>query len=66
MSLAWLTALFTLAQQDGSITNVGEPNLEAAATLAQVEGAQLLARAPCDTLKFDAAVAQLKARVRWG
>lgn len=63
-SLQWLTGLFTLAAEDGSIEDVGEPGLEAAAALALVEGAQLIARAAGDMLKFDLATAQLKARIK--
>lgn len=63
-SLAWLTAVFELARDDASISNVGEPGLEAPATLALVEGAQLLARASGDVLKFDLATAQLKSRIK--
>ncbi len=63
-SLDWLTATFKLARSDGSIKGVEEPGLEAAAALALVEGAQLIARAAGDVLKFDLATAQLKARIR--
>jgi len=63
-SLSWLTEVFTLAAEDGSIESVAEPALEAAAALAQVEGAQLIARAAGDVLRFDLATAQLKRRIK--
>lgn len=63
-SLAWLTQMFDLARKDASISQAGEPGLEAAATLALVDGAQLIARTAGDVLKFDLAVALLKARIR--
>lgn len=62
-STAWLTAVFEAAQQDKSIRAVGDPNSEATACLALMEGAQLVARAACDVSLFDAATRSLLARV---
>jgi TetR/AcrR family transcriptional regulator, transcriptional repressor for nem operon len=59
----WLTETFALGQQDQSITGVGDPHQEAQACLAQMEGAQLIARAAKDVSRFDAAVAGLLRRV---
>lgn len=59
--IAWLTAVFSM--HDGSIANVTDPKAEARATLAMVEGAQLMARAAKDITLFDAATDALKTRV---
>ena len=61
--IAWLTEAYRRGAADGSIANVVDPELEAAATLALVEGAQLMARAAGDLGPFDAAVAQLRTRM---
>lgn len=63
-SIDWLEHLFILANKDGSIINVVDPRMEATATLALAEGAQLIARAAKDTTRFKAAVAGLRARAR--
>lgn len=60
---AWLAEVFALAKADGSITGVSDPASEAQACLAQLEGAQLVARASKDSARFDAAVARLLERV---
>ena len=60
----WLTKVFALGQKDGSIVSVGEPQNEANACLAQVEGAQLLARAATNGALFDNAVAALEDRLK--
>lgn len=62
-SVRWLQGVFALGAQDGSIDQVADPALEAAATLALMEGAQLTARAARDELKFEAATALLRARI---
>ncbi len=61
-SIVWLEALFQRARDDGSIANVSDPRSEATASLALVEGAQLIARAAENTARFEAAVAGLRAR----
>lgn len=61
--IAWLTQAYALAAEDGSIERVGVPASEAAATLALVEGAQLVGRASRSVEPFDAAVMQLRARL---
>lgn len=61
--IAWLTEAFELATADGSIERVGVPASEAAATLALVEGAQLVGRASRSVEPFDAAVLLLRARL---
>ena len=43
--------------------HVGAPDREATATMALVEGAQLMARAAGDLSRFDTAVAMLEARL---
>lgn len=62
-SIAWLTSLFERALEDGSIFGVFAPRREAAATLALMEGAQLVARAAEDVARFDEATAALSARL---
>jgi len=62
--IAWLTEAFELAAEDGSIEHVGAPASEAAATLALVEGAQLVGRASRSAEPFERAVALLMARLR--
>lgn len=61
---AWLQEAFALGKADGSISAVIAPEIEAPACLAQMEGAQLIARAAGDTGRFDSAAAGLLARVR--
>ncbi|MEX0370283.1 MAG: TetR/AcrR family transcriptional regulator [Tateyamaria sp.] len=59
----WLETVFRLAMSDGSIQAVTEPKDEAQAALAQVEGAQVMARAARDPARFEAAIATLVRRV---
>ncbi|MEM8654719.1 MAG: TetR/AcrR family transcriptional regulator [Pseudomonadota bacterium] len=59
---AWLEAVFRLAEADGSIRNVASPRAEAQATMAQVEGAQIMARAAGSAARFEAAIATLVGR----
>ena len=63
-ALAWLTEVFRLGRSDGSITSVADAQSEAVSCLAQVEGAQLLARGAKDVTRFDAAVLTLMRRIR--
>lgn len=60
---AWLSDVFALGKTDGSIAGVSDPIAEAQACLAQLEGAQLVARAARDCARFDAAVARLLERI---
>lgn len=62
--VAWLTDVFALGKADGSIAGVSDPAAEAQACLAQMEGAQLVARAAKDCARFDAAMARLLERIR--
>lgn len=59
----WLTAALRLAIADGSVRDVTAPQAEAHAALAQVEGAQVMARAAGDIARFEAAVTTLRARM---
>ncbi len=62
-SIDWLTALFTRAKNDGTISGENTPDIDAKACLALVEGAQLIARASKDPSLFDAAVQSLTNRI---
>jgi len=62
-SIDWLAQTFTLASQDQTIAHVSDPQAEAHATLALVEGAQLLARASKSVLLFDQSMAAFSARL---
>lgn len=62
-SLQWLEQLYKRAQTDGSIPLHASPEAEASATLALVEGAQLLARASKDIAQFDQSTRALHARL---
>jgi TetR/AcrR family transcriptional repressor of nem operon len=59
----WLSDAFAAGKIDGSITSVGDADAEANACLAQMEGAQLIARAAKDMARFDAAVSGLLGRL---
>lgn len=59
---AWLEAVLRLAQADGSIRHVSDPRAEAQAVMAQVEGAQIMARAAQDAARFEAGIATLIGR----
>jgi len=60
---AWLGEVFAVGKADNSIAYVMDYAAEAHACLAQMEGAQLIARAASDARRFDAAVAQLQQRI---
>lgn len=62
--IGWMTDVFALGQQDGSITGVTAPQQDAAAALAVLEGAHLAARATENVETFDAALAALISRCR--
>lgn len=61
-SLGWLESVFGAAGADGSIQFLVAPKAEASATLALVEGAQLLARASKNVALFDRSTRALRAR----
>jgi TetR/AcrR family transcriptional regulator, transcriptional repressor for nem operon len=61
---AWLSNVFAVGKADNSITAVVDHDAEAHACLAQMEGAQLMARAAKDSVRFDAAVARLSGRIK--
>ena len=63
MVTAWLARCFALGREDCSIANVVNPDLEARATLALLEGAQMAARAAEDVNEFDQATALLRSRL---
>ncbi len=63
-SIKWLEQVFARALDDGSLADVGDPRTEATGCLALVEGAMLLARVAQNTMRFEAAVAGVRARVR--
>ena len=63
MNVDWLTATFELGQRDGSITNIGDPAVEATASLGIVDGAQIMARAMRDVAIYDNATLFLKSRI---
>lgn len=62
--IAWLSSVFAAGEADNSITAVVNYDLEAHACLAQMEGAQLIARAATESARFDAAVAGLLGRIK--
>lgn len=63
MMVGWLAAAFALGKTDGTIAGVTDPQAEATAALALLEGAQLAARATQDVTHFDAALKVLHARL---
>ena len=63
MMIEWLEAAFRDGHSDGSIINVTNPAMDAAATLSLLEGAQLAARAEENPELFDNAVYLLKQRI---
>ncbi len=58
----WLQAAFEQGRTDGSVHDVNDPEMEARAMLAVMEGAQLSARAAKDSTRFDTAVSCLMGR----
>ena len=62
MMIDWIEKGFALGARDGTIANVGDPAMEAAAALPLLEGAQLAARVAEDPQRFRAAVALLSKR----
>lgn len=59
----WLRGVFAAGAADKTIADVRDCVAEAHACLAQMEGAQLIARAAEDVGRFDAAVARLLQRI---
>lgn len=59
----WLKSVFLAGQTDASIAAILDPDMEAHACLAQIEGAQLIARAAIDGERFDVAVATILHRI---
>jgi TetR/AcrR family transcriptional repressor of nem operon len=62
MMIGWLKSTFVAGQSDGTIVGVVNPDMEAAATLALLEGAQLAARAEENLIFFDSATRLLQQR----
>ena len=62
-SAAWLEQVFTAAREDRSVIGLSDPQDEADALLALVEGAQLVARAAKDVTLFDRATAAFRAHL---
>ena len=60
----WLTGVFELGREDGTIRDVMDPTLEAHAALALLEGAQLAARGSEDVALFEKAVSTQANRCR--
>ncbi len=60
---AWLSDVFASGKADCTISDVVDHDREAHACLAQMEGAQLIARTAKDSARFDAAVAGLLGRI---
>ncbi len=63
-NIKWLTAQFETAKTDDSVINIGNPEAEAYACLANVEGAHVMARSAQDLNIFDKGTALLKSRLR--
>lgn len=59
---AWLQGVFRLAQADATVRDISDPYTEAYAALAQVEGAQIIARSAGDPGRFEAAIDTLRRR----
>ena len=62
-SIAWLQRTFAEAAQDGSVCGLTDPDSEASATLALMEGAQLMSRAAANIGQFDDATAAFLSRL---
>lgn len=60
--IGWLASVFALGRADGTIAGVTDPEDEARAALATLEGGHLAARAEEDPAVFDRAVRTLLAR----
>ncbi len=62
-NIEWLTNIFELGLLDGSIADIGDPDEEANACLALVDGAQLSARAHQNPKMYDEATLLLRSRI---
>ena len=62
-NIEWLIDTFKLGLLDGSIADVGDPEEEANACLAVVDGGQLTARALQDAKYYDQATCLLRSRI---
>jgi TetR/AcrR family transcriptional repressor of nem operon len=63
MVIGWLESVLLMGRQDRSIVVPGVPADDAVAILAQLQGAQLIARASKDVALFDVAVSSINARM---
>ncbi|MEP2532660.1 TetR/AcrR family transcriptional regulator [Shimia sp.] len=63
MVIGWMTNAFENGRDDGSISGVSQPALEAASTMSLLEGAQLAARAEENPALFDNAIKLLMTRI---
>ena len=61
--IAWLESVLLLGRQDRSIVVPGLPANDAVAVLAQLQGAQLLAKASGDVALFNTAMSSIQARM---
>ncbi|MFN3213049.1 MAG: TetR/AcrR family transcriptional regulator [Henriciella sp.] len=62
-SVAWLSQVFAQGVEDGTVAYLSDPDAEARAALALMEGAQLSARAAEDVTLFDQATAAFLSRL---
>ena len=63
MVTGWMARAFEKGCDDGSISGVTNPELEAASTMSLLEGAQLASRAEENPALFDNAIGLLMARI---
>lgn len=63
MVTKWMTAAFEKGRDDGSISGVSNPELEAASMMSLLEGAQLAARSEENPAFFDTAIMLLMSRI---
>ena len=63
MTIDWIEQVLLTGRRDRSIAVSGDPTDEATAILAQLQGAQLVARAAGDPALFDRAISTLAARL---
>lgn len=62
-NMSWLAGAFAKGQADGSISGIDDPESEAIACLAQVDGALVMSRLHKDSSLFDKALSQLRLRL---
>lgn len=63
MVTGWIASAFERGREDGSISGIVDPDLEASATMSLLEGAQLAARAEENPVLFENAVKLLNQRI---